>query len=232
MGITTHCELCEYLLLRVHPDGLKKSEFVPELFKRGWSDEYNKNVAISSKKKYLDELKEIYEHAFRNVKEKDGTLRGDLSWVAGNVAFFCSRHEAGTENLLEAKKNKDEEMVKFHEGDGSRGRIYFNLDGNGKFKFYPGSAGTPHAWTYHLDLLHVAADLADDEVWAASRKSEIGARIDTHLSIARWFSKKFDRDFYDICLEEYEIQKKSRFHIGPPNPKIKNLGKLEGVATF
>jgi frataxin-like iron-binding protein CyaY len=230
MGFGTHCEVCEYLLLVKHPDGLKKNEFVPELLRRGWSNRYDKDIPIGSKE-YLDELKEIYEFAWKNVKEeKDGKFRGDMSWVASNVSGFCHLQESDTKQLLKARETRDAKALMYWEGN--MARIFFDLDGDKKFKFYLGHAGTPSAWTHHIDLLYVAAELSDDEVWAASRDPEIGARIDVSLGIARWFSQKFGRDFYDICMEVYRDQRNCGLNVEPPNPVLKNLGKLDDIPSF
>jgi len=233
MGVGTHYNLCEYLLLQKHPDGYTEEELLTELENRGWD------------------------------YDKDPTFYKYPNWVKGNVWLFCQQHIRDTVDLIRKYTfdkiltvkdefsciiNEDwdhESRPDFKEfisyfcnnfdvsglrelassGDYGSGEIYYGLDCDDKFKFYPHKSGTLRAWHHHINLLEVGMNLSDDELWFASDKNKgLRSRINIYLGIAEWFCEKFDKDFYSICHELNLSSKYIKIHVkGKVNDKLKNL---------
>lgn len=69
MGVGTHLEGCEFLLLKKYPDGLRYEEFKPELLKTGWPEKKDGRdwiddnlflIANTYKRNRLSEIEDDY----------------------------------------------------------------------------------------------------------------------------------------------------------------------------
>src|SRR3989344_6189549 len=229
MGVTTHMELCEYLLLDKHPDGLKKNEFVPELLRRGWRDRYDtpaREITNDDEKghAYIKSGQDIYEKFYRNLRVKNGKIVGESSWVAHNVIdWFCGRHEMTTEELLKARRKGNKKMIEHWEPKENYGAIFYNLDGDEKFKFYPGSSNTPMAWHHHIQFDWVAKHILDREIYFA-KDSDSKATVDLYLDIAQWYCNKFNKNFYDILMQVNKYDRSNGLNVSlRVDPRLKNI---------
>ncbi|MFA5332873.1 MAG: hypothetical protein WC376_00045 [Candidatus Nanoarchaeia archaeon] len=201
MGVGTHRELCEYLLMTSYPEGLTYKGILFTLKEKGWS---------------------------YDAKPEFGH---DKNWIKENVLIFCDLIKSDTRMLRDSKKEEGfsgslENFVEYFNQKKNLdcGSIYFNLKNDKKFKFYPGIKDTPFSWNYLLELGYCATDLSDQENWMLSDKKQgLRNRINFDLMVAEFYCTKFNMDFYQVCYSFYEKNKKEGLNVKPPSKKLREL---------
>src|SRR4030042_2318510 len=233
MGVATHAYACEYLLLQKYPDGLLRHEFVEELLRRGWHDRNDRRCYGDDNEKGWSNLKDYlpYDRRLEHAVVENGKIFGVGSWIPSNVSLFCVGAEANTEAFLEAQREGDERFLK-QVKEPNYGNVFYDLDGDGKFKFYPGSAGTPMAWRHTIDFVYMAVHLTDPYVWNEQYMSDTGEkRLDEYKDVLRniagWYCNKFQKDFYEICREYYDyLVSSGAEHVLCPDTEREKLMKI------
>nr|MCK4929821.1 hypothetical protein [Nanoarchaeota archaeon] len=212
----------EYLLLEKKleesPNGLKKNEFTRELFRRGLPNTYRNFVFKSDDVKsvtHLVKLQEIDKNiTLKNIEQKNkDTVVADVSVLVENLLKFFDFYIKKTHKYTYARDIGDEKTLERLRGNENLGRIYYNLEGDEKFRFYPGYKpgykSTPMSWTREINLFKIGECLAKYDIWFEPDKDEeFASKENICFTIATWFWKNFKRPFHDIYREARKYYEK------------------------